>query len=56
MFAICSPASIAMARFSFAGILKPPSSRRVAPSPIPNSTRPFDMMSSVASPSAVRAG
>ena len=56
MLAICSAASSAIARFSLAGMLKPPSSSRVAPSPMPKSTRPSDMMSSVARPSAVRAG
>ncbi len=48
MLAICSAASSAIARFSFAGMSKPPSSRRVAPSPMPKSTRPFEMRSSVA--------
>ena len=38
MLAICSAASSAMARFSLAGMLKPPSSSRVAPSPMPNSS------------------
>jgi len=42
--------------FSLAGMPKPPSSSRVAPSPIPNSSRPLEMMSRVASASAVRAG
>ena len=56
MLQICSAASRAIARFSRAGIPKPCNSRRVAPSPMPNSTRPSDNRSSVASPSAVRAG
>ena len=56
MLATCSAASRLMARFCLAGMPKPPSSRRVAPSPIPKSTRPFESRSSVASPSAVRAG
>ena len=47
MLAICSAASIAMARFSLAGMWKPPSSSRVAPSPMPKSTRPLETMSSV---------
>ena len=37
MLAICSAASSAMARFSLAGMSKPPSSSRVAPSPMPSS-------------------
>ena len=55
MFAICSADSSDIARFCLAGMPKPCSSRRVAPSPIPKSTRPFDIRSSVANPSAVRA-
>ena len=42
--------------FSLAGMRKPPSSMRVAPSPMPKSSRPSDRMSRVARPSAVRAG
>ena len=43
MLAICSAASSAMARFSLAGISKPPSSSRVAPSPKPSSARPLEI-------------
>ena len=56
MLAICSPASRLMARFCLAPMPNPPSSRRVAPSPMPNSTRPPEMRSRVATHSAVRAG
>ena len=56
MLAICSAASSAMARFSLAGMLKPPSSSRVAPSPMPSSARPLETRSSMATASAVRAG
>ena len=56
MLAICSAASSAIARFCLAGMSKPCSSSRVAPSPMPKSTRPSEMRSSVARPSAVRAG
>ncbi len=43
-------------RFSAISTLKPPISPVVADSPEPNSTRPFDNKSSVATRSAVRAG
>ena len=56
MLAICSAASSDMARFSLAGISKPPSSSRVAPSPMPSSARPLETRSSMAIASAVRAG
>ncbi len=45
-----------IARFSLAGIEKASSSRRVAPSPMPKSTRPCETRSSVARHSAVLAG
>ena len=56
MLAICSAVSSAIARFCLAGMSKPCNSRRVAPSPIPKSTRPLEIRSSVAKASAVRAG
>ena len=53
--ATSSPSSHA-SRLHAGSILKPPSSASEDDSPDPNSTRPFDTRSSMATRSAVRAG
>jgi hypothetical protein len=45
-----------MGRESTGSMSKPPSSSSVIERPVPHSTRPFDMMSSTAMRSAMRAG
>ena len=56
MFATCSVVSRHIARRSAGSMPKPSSSARDADSPVPQSTRPLDTRSSVASRSATRAG
>ncbi len=56
ILATCSTVSRHMARRSAGLIPKPSSSARLADSPVPNSTRPFETRSSVAMRSAMRAG
>ena len=56
MLAVCSTASSHISRFSSGFTRNPSSSVREADSPVPQSTRPSEMMSSVARRSATRAG
>ena len=56
MLAVCSTASAHIAFFWSGSMPKPSSSTREADSPVPQSTRPSEIRSSVAMRSATRAG